>query len=174
MMKSSEMIATIKRAEKELYGITQMSSNRISIFQSENLPLTQGVEYDSDFDDFVREMESVMGRIYIPTAKKILNNWYLWARSRLEAFNQIKPFTYDPDPIQMLITNQFRIDHKCFSKIATDEFIQKVTARMPKNSELFANLKSSADHQYAGQIGERGFSYSYLVSVVAGFWEASI
>ncbi|MGO5030160.1 MULTISPECIES: hypothetical protein [Agathobaculum] len=171
-MLASEMIATIKHVEKEHYGITQMYAKRIAIFQSENLPMTQGVEYDSAFYDFVAEMESVKKcKIYIPTAKKILNNWYLWAKDNLQALSKIEPFTYDPDPIQLLIKNDFRVDYKCFAESATEESIEKIKGRMPQNSELFAKLKAVADKQYAETIGERGFSYPYLVKVVAGFCE---
>lgn len=171
-MLASEMIATIKRVEKECHGITQMYAKRIAIFQSENLPIMQGVEYDSDFYDFVAEMESVMEcKIYIPTAKKILNNWYLWAKKNLEAIRKIKPFEKSENPIDWLIKNNFRIEHKCFAESATEEFIEKVKELMPQNSELYAKLKAAADEQYAGKIGERGFSYPYLVNVVAGFWE---
>lgn len=170
-MLASEMIATIKRVEKECHGITQMYAKRIAIFQSENLPIMQGVEYDSDFYDFVAEMESVMGQIYIPTAKKILNNWYLWAKENLEAIRKIKPFEKSENPIDWLIKNNFRIEHKCFAESATEEFIDKVKELMPQNSELYAKLKEAADEQYAGKIGERGFSYPYLVKVVAGFKE---
>ena len=170
-MLASEMIATIKRVEKECHGITQMYAKRIAIFQSENLPIMQGVEYDSDFYDFVAEMESVMEcKIYIPTAKKILNNWYLWAKKNLEAIRKIKPkpFEKSENPIDWLIKNNFRIEHKYFAESATDEFIEKVKELMPQNSELYAKLKAAADEQYAGKIGERGFSYPYLVKVVAG------
>lgn len=173
-MLASEMIATIKRVEKECHGITQMYAKRIAIFQSENLPIMQGVEYDSDFYDFVAEMESVMEcKIYIPTAKKILNNWYLWAKKNLEAIRKIKPkpFEKSENLIDWLIKNNFRIEHKCFAESATDEFIEKAKELMPQNSELYAKLKAAADEQYAGKIGERGFSYPYLVNVVAGFSE---
>ena len=170
-MLASEMIATIKRVEKECHGITQMYAKRIAIFQSENLPIMQGVEYDSDFYDFVAEMESVIGQIYIPTAKKILNNWYLWAKENLEAIRKIKPFEKSENPIDWLIKNNFRIERKCFAESATEEFIEKVKELMPQNSGLYAKLKAAADEQYAGKIGERGFSYPYLVNVVAGFWE---
>ena len=42
---------------------------------------------------------------------------------------------------------------------------------MPQNSESYAKLKAAADEQYSGKIGERDFSYPYLVNVVAGFSE---
>ena len=43
-MLASEMIAVIQYVEKTYHGITQMSTRRISFFQSQNLPVTQGVE----------------------------------------------------------------------------------------------------------------------------------
>lgn len=120
MMKSSEMIKTIKYVEKECHGITQMYAKRIASFQSEHLPIMQGVAYDSAFYNFVAEMERVMGcKIYIPTSKKILNNWYLWAKEILEAIRKIKPFKKADNPIDWLIKNNFRIEHKCFAESAT-------------------------------------------------------
>lgn len=169
-MLASEMISTIKSVEKELHGITKMYPKRISIFQSEDLPLMQGVEYDSAFDDFVTEIEKVMEcKIYIPTAKKILNNWYLWAKDNLEALSKIEPLKKADNAIDWLIKNNFRIDHKCFAENATEELIEKVKKQMPQSSELYLELKSIADKKYAEEIEERGFSYPYLVKVVAGF-----
>lgn len=171
-MLASEMIKTIKVVESEFHGITQMYAKRISIFQAENLPITQGVEYDEPFYDFVTEMECVMGcKIYIPTAKKIVNNWYLWAKNNIDALSKIEPIKPADNPIDWLIKNNFRIEHKCFAEDATEELIDKVRVLMPQNSELYARLKSVADKKYAAEIGERGFSYPYLVKVVAGFWE---
>lgn len=175
-MLASEMISTIKMVEKECHGITQMYSKRISIFQSENLPLMQGVQYDSAFEDFVAEIESVMEcKIYIPTAKKILNNWYLWAQNNLDALSKLEPLksvdNMKDNIIDWVIKNDFRIDHKAFAEIAREEFIEKIETQMPKNSELYFKLKSVADKKCIDEIGERGFSYSYLVKAIAGFSE---
>lgn len=167
-MKSSEMIATIKYVEKEYHGNHSMYAERISIFQPQNLSMTQGVEYDSAFDEFVVEMQSAMdSKIYVPTAKKILNNWYLWAKENTEIIRKKAD-----NSIDWLIKNNFRIEHKCFAENATKEFIETVKKIMPQDSELYAKLKMVADEHYAEQIGERGFSYPYLVKVVAGFSEA--
>ena len=171
-MKASEMVSIIKTVEKECIGL-DISAKRISLFQSENLPVTQEVEYDMGFYDFVKEMESVMQcKIYIPTAKKILNNWYLWAKSNLEALSKVEPFVDADNAIDWLMKNNFRIDHKCFAKDATDKLIEKVKEQIPQDSELYAKLKSTADKTYTDEIGKRGFSYPYLVKVVAGFSEA--
>lgn len=92
-MKASEMIATIKYVEKECHGITQMYASRINYFQNQNLPETQGVTYDEPFfSDFIKEMETKLKKVNRPTAKKILNNWYLWAKNNLEVLNKIEPF----------------------------------------------------------------------------------
>lgn len=81
-MLASEMIATIKNVDGKCFGIKEMFATRIHHFQRQNLSETQGVTYDEPaFSDFVNEMETVVSRVYIPTAKKILNNWYLWAKN---------------------------------------------------------------------------------------------
>lgn len=172
-MKANEMIETIKYIEKECHGITQMYAKRIAIFQSENLPIMQEVAYDEAFEEFHRELcETTGARVPIITAKKILNNWYLWAKENLEALRKIRPFEKASTPIEWLLKNDFRVDHRSFSKSATAEFIKKVKQQMPQNSQLYAQLKAAADKQYAGEIVKRGFSYPYLVKVVAGFYEA--
>lgn len=168
-MFASEMIKTIKYVEKECHGITQVYVSRISYFQKQNLSETQGVIYDDAFDDFVKYIESVMGTVRIPTAKKILNNWYLWAEDNLEALSKINPFKKSDNAIDWLIKNDFRIDHNCFAKSATEELIKTVKEQMPQDSELFKQLKTVADKVYPGP---RGFTYNYLVKSVAGFSEA--
>lgn len=172
-MKASEMISTIRYVEKEFHGITQMYAKRIAIFQSENLPMMQGVEYDDAFDEFHRELCEVTGaRVPVITAKKILNNWYLWAKDNLKALRNLQPFAKADTPIDWLIHNNFRVDHKRFAESATEEYIEKVQELMPQDSGLYADLKSAADGTVEKTSGERGFSYPYLVKVVAGFWEA--
>ena len=85
-MKSRDMIRLIKEVDQSQFG-----AQKILYFQktSEFDGTTVGCEYDSKFDGFVNEMEQAIGgTIYRPTAKKILNNWYLWAleqRKRLSA-----------------------------------------------------------------------------------------
>lgn len=59
-----------------------MQAARVLYFQKASKfdGTTVGYEYDSNFDGFVNEMEQAIGgTIYRHTAKKILNNWYLWA-----------------------------------------------------------------------------------------------
>ena len=98
-MLASEMIAVIKYVEKNCHGITQLSATRINYFQSQNLPMTVEVEYNSAFNDFITELEAVLnGRVYTPTAKKILNNWYIWAKGELEKSSNIKPFVLNSAP----------------------------------------------------------------------------
>lgn len=169
-MKASEMIATIKYVEENHHRITKMHASRINYFQRQNLPETQGVTYDEpSFSDFIKEMEKEVKKVNIPTAKKILNNWYVWAKNNLQALSKIEPFAEADNAIDWLIKNNFRVDHKCFAESATEELIAKVKEQMPQNSELYAKLKSTADKQH---VGKRGFSYPYLVKVVAGFSEA--
>ncbi|MGO4540115.1 hypothetical protein [Paenibacillus sp. 2TAB19] len=169
-MKSSEMIKTIKYVETNCHGINQMYKSRITYFQTQNLNKTQGVEYDSEFEDFVKELETVMEcKVYIPTAKKILNNWYLWAEENLESLKKIEPFVKASEPIEWLILNHFRIEHATFSNDAKEDSIHAVRNKMPQDSDLYKRLKVIADKQYPGK---RGFTYEYLVKVVAGFSEA--
>jgi len=78
-MKVSKMIATIQLVEKN-----QWDASRIRYFQKQNLCETQGVIYDTAFGDFIKDLERVIGTVRIPTAKKILNNWYLWAKNSAE------------------------------------------------------------------------------------------
>lgn len=168
-MKASEMIATIKYVEENHHGITKMYASRIKYFQRQNRSKTQGVTYDEPaFSDFIKEMEKEVKTVNMPTAKKILNNWFLWVQDNLEALSKIEPFVKADNAIDWLIKNNFRVDHKCFAESATEELIKKVKEQMPQNSELYAKLKSVADKNY---VGERGFSYPYLVKVVAGFSE---
>lgn len=70
-MKAKEMLKTIKYVEEKCHGITQMSKSRVRYFQRKNLPMMEGVEYDSSFDDFIQELKDVMGSgIAQITAKK--------------------------------------------------------------------------------------------------------
>lgn len=90
-MKSKDMIRLIKEVDQSQFGAQKMQAARVLYFQKASKfdGTTVGCEYDSNFDVFVNEMEQAIGgTIYCPTAKKILNNWYLWAleqRKRLSA-----------------------------------------------------------------------------------------
>lgn len=90
-MKSKDMIRLIKEVDQSQFGAQKMQATRVLYFQKASKfdGTTVGCEYDSNFDGFVSEMEQAIGgTIYRPTAKKILNNWYLWAleqRKRLSA-----------------------------------------------------------------------------------------
>lgn len=90
-MKSRDMIRLIKEVDQSQFGAQKMQAARVLYFQKTSKfdSITVGCEYDSNFDGFVNEMEQAIGgTIYRPTAKKILNNWYLWAleqRKRLSA-----------------------------------------------------------------------------------------
>lgn len=170
-MLASEMISTITRVERENHGINRLYASRINWFQRQELSETQGVIYDEPFySDFVREMENeIGGKINRPTAKKIVNNWYLWAKDNLDALSKIEPFKKADNAIEWLIINDFRIEHNVFARDATQTQIAKIQQLMPNNSELYQQLKAVADKN---QNGPRGFSYPYLVKVVAGFLEA--
>ena len=90
-MKSKDMIRLIKEVDQSQFGAQKMQAARVLYFQKASKfdGTTVGCEYDSNFDGFVNEMEQAIGgTIYCPTAKKILNDWYLWAleqRKRLSA-----------------------------------------------------------------------------------------
>ncbi|PAF16982.1 hypothetical protein [Terribacillus saccharophilus] len=168
-MKAQEMLETIRHVEKVYHGITQMSKKRVKHFQREKSVMTVGVEYDSEFYLFIRKLKPVMGsNVYEPTAKKILNNWYLWATDSIKAPRRTEPFEYNTDPIEFLIKNDFRVDHKVFAKIANDnlQIVAEVKNKMPIDSILYRKLKNTADNAYPSP---RGFKYEYLVKVVAGF-----
>ena len=166
-MLASEMIETIKHVEKNHHGINQMYASRINYFQSQNLSLTVEVEYDSAFDDFIADMEAALGgKVNLPTAKKILNNWYLWAEDNLERLSQLEPFVGASEPIEWLRKNNFRINHAQFAKEASEELIKEAREKLLRDSSLFKELKEVADRTYPGP---RGFNYDYLIKVVAGF-----
>ncbi|MDX5886404.1 hypothetical protein [Bacillus cereus group sp. BfR-BA-00999] len=168
-MKAKEMLKTIKYVEEKCHGITQMSKSRVRYFQRKNLPMMEGVEYDSSFDDFIQELKDVMGSgIAQITAKKILNNWYIWAEDNLNNLQSIPKFEHSSDPIDFLIKNDFKVEHARFAKLAKDypNLIETVQIQMPKNSLLFQKLKNVADNTFPSP---RGFSYEYLTKVVAGF-----
>lgn len=79
-MKSKDMIRLIKEVDQSQFGAQKMQAARVLYFQKASKfdGTTVGCEYDSNFDGFVNEMEQAIGgTIYRPTAKKILNNWYL-------------------------------------------------------------------------------------------------
>jgi hypothetical protein len=163
------MLETIRNVEKDYPGITQMSKKRVKHFQRENLAIMVGAEYDSEFYVFTRKLKLIMGsNVYEPTAKKILNNWYLWAKDNIKAKEETKPFEYDLDAIQFLIKNNFRVEFKVFARLAKDnpQIVADVRKKMPKDSTLFQKLKTVADQAYPSS---RGFTYEYLVKVVAGF-----
>lgn len=168
-MKAKEMLKTIKYVEEQCHGITQMSKSRVRYFQRKNLPMMEGVEYDSSFDDFIQELKDVMGSgIAQITAKKILNNWYIWAEDNLNSFQSIPKFEQSSDPIDFLIKNDFKVEHARFAKLAKDypDLIETFQIQMPKNSLLFQKLKNVTDSTFPSP---RGFSYEYLTKVVAGF-----
>ncbi|MEW9575623.1 hypothetical protein U9K47_09220 [Bacillus toyonensis] len=168
-MKAQEMLEIIKLVENQRHGITEMSKSRVRYFQRRNLPVMEGVEYDSSFFDFVENLKNVMGSgVSQITARKILNNWYLWAKDNLDAHHSIRPFEIDSDPIEFLIKNEFRVDHAKFAKLAKDypNLIETIQNQIPKNSLLFQKLKHVADSAFPSP---RGFSYEYLTKVVAGF-----
>ncbi|WP_065845923.1 hypothetical protein [Bacillus cereus] len=90
---------------------------------------------------------------------------------RIETSNVMKPFVHDDDPIQFLIKNDFRVDHEAWSSLVDiDELdLEVFKKRIPKNSELFHELKKVADRAIYGENIKQGVSYDYLIKVVAGF-----
>ncbi|MGF7536215.1 hypothetical protein AAGG74_21545 [Bacillus mexicanus] len=125
-MKTEEMLATIKYVDAKFHGLTDINKSRIKYFQRKNWDIMKGVEYDSSFYAFVRELKQVMGdNIAEITAKKILNNWYLWAEDNIKALEQIQPFEFSADAIDFLINNNFCVDHKTFSELAKDPNINR-------------------------------------------------
>ncbi len=92
-MKAKEMIELIMDVEQRQHGIKKMYPSRIVYFQRTKKydNITVGCEYDNDFEFFVSEMEqAVGGTIYRPTAKKILNNWFLWAYEQRKALRRLR------------------------------------------------------------------------------------
>ncbi|WP_283746671.1 hypothetical protein [Bacillus cereus] len=166
-MLAKEMIETIKQVESQQHGITKLYKSRISYFQNQNPKTTIGVEFDNEFDKFITEIEMVMQcTVQLPTAKKILNNWYIWAKEQRESLQRIKPFDYDSDPVEFLIKNEFHIEHSKFAQIAEKDTIEIFKKRIPKNSSLHIKLKSVADSAYPSP---KGFTYEYLIKTLAGF-----
>lgn len=87
-VKSKEMLELIKDVEIKQHGITMLYPSRILWMQRTKKydMLTAGVEYDSEFEIFITDLEKVLDtKVYKPTAKKILNNWYLWALDQRRA-----------------------------------------------------------------------------------------
>lgn len=92
-MKAKEMIDQIVDVEKNQHGINMMYPSRIAYFQRTTKydGVTVGCEYDHEFELFVGQMEQAIGgTIYRPTAKKILNNWFLWAYEQRQALRKAR------------------------------------------------------------------------------------
>ncbi|MGE6631592.1 hypothetical protein [Bacillus sp. NPDC077027] len=102
-MRAQEMIQIIRQVEHSLHGIPFIDKSRIRYFQRKNWDIMKGVKYDSSFYAFVRELKQVMGsNIAEITAKKILNNWYLWAEDNIKSLERIQPFEFSADAIDFL------------------------------------------------------------------------
>lgn len=81
-MTSKEMIDLIIDVERNQHGIKQLYPSRITYFQTTKKydDIMYGVTYDTAFEQMILDFEKALGgKIYRPTAKKILNNWYAWA-----------------------------------------------------------------------------------------------
>lgn len=166
-MKSKEILEKIRAVEQNQHGIKEWRVERAKKFQKENLDEQVDIEFDSLFDEFVKNLSKLYEcKIYKPTAKKILNNAYIKARDDKRALQKIQPFNHARNPFDFLIKNDFRIEHTVFAKSATTELIEYVRKEMPKNSALANKVKNVADKQYRSP---RGFTYDYLVKAVAGF-----
>ena len=76
------MIDLIIDVERHQHGISKLYPSRINYFQrtSKYDKHTFSVEYDDAFDKMIKDFEAAIGgKLYRPTAKKILNNWFAWA-----------------------------------------------------------------------------------------------
>ncbi len=90
---SKEMIDLIIDVERNQHGITKLYSSRIAYFQRTHKyeGFTYGVIYDDAFEHMIKEFEGVLEcKLYRPTAKKILNNWYAWALEQRKALLKLK------------------------------------------------------------------------------------
>ena len=87
-MTSKEMIDLIIDVERNQHGIKQLYPSRITYFQTTKKydDIMYGVTYDAAFEQMISDFEKALGgKIYRPTAKKILNNWYAWAVEQRQA-----------------------------------------------------------------------------------------
>lgn len=78
----AELLALIRQEEQASCGPdTAFSTRRIQHFQTAwQAPYTLGVDYGPAFRGFMRDLSRKLeGRIYLPTQKKIFNNWAYWA-----------------------------------------------------------------------------------------------
>lgn len=165
-MKASEMLSTINSVEKKYFNKTNLTKERILFFQSQNLPLNENIICDDDFLMFINELEKVTGNKFSEDmAKKVLNNWYLWAKNNIQALENMKTTQKISTPIDWLLENNFRIDYKVFAENATQECIDKIKNIMPENSDFCQKLRQVAENEYKNT----EFSYDYLVKIVAGF-----
>lgn len=93
MRTSTDMIRLIIDVEKNQHGISKLYPSRIRYFQTTKKydNYTYEVSYDILFDMMIAKCEKVIGgRIYRPTAKKILNNWYAWAYEQRKALFKLR------------------------------------------------------------------------------------
>lgn len=91
-MTSKDMISLIRDVEQNQHGISVLYPSRIIYFQrTKKYDVTVGCTYDYEFDLFIDKMEQAIdGKIYRPTAKKILNNWFLWAYEQRQALLKLR------------------------------------------------------------------------------------
>lgn len=81
-MYSRHMIQLIVDVERNQHGIKKWYPSRIRYFQTTHRfdDHTYEVSYDGAFENWIRDLENALGgKLYRPTAKKILNNWFAWA-----------------------------------------------------------------------------------------------
>lgn len=87
------MINLIKEVECNQHGITKLYPSRVYYFQTTHKydNITVGVTYDNSFIEWKNKLEECIGgTIYMPTAKKILNNWFCWAFEQRSALLRLK------------------------------------------------------------------------------------
>lgn len=92
-MNSRDMINLIVDIERTQHGIKKWYPSRIRYFQTTHRfdDHTYEVSYDGAFENWIRDLENALGgKIYRPTAKKILNNWYAWSREQRTALLNVR------------------------------------------------------------------------------------
>ncbi|WP_461206869.1 hypothetical protein [Clostridium sp. DL1XJH146] len=96
-MKAKEMIELINDVELNQHGITKLYPSRVSYFQTIHKydDTTIGVSYDDEFRVWKAKLEECIGgTIYMPTAKKILNNWFCCAFEQRQALLRLNYRNY--------------------------------------------------------------------------------
>lgn len=168
-MKAKEMLELIVYIEKNYHGLNRWSLERAKYFQRKKISEQIDIELDSSFYDFLKFLSDLYGcNVHISTAKRILNNAYIWARDNARALQKVEPFKSSRNEFDFILKNISRIDHAAFAKGASQEVIDILKNKIPKNSKLANEMLSAVNKEYSGS---GGFTYNYFIKVVAGFLE---